>query len=129
MPSCFSSSRRCFGPPGSTEDPPDAAEQARLLGHDLIELTEVQPEPLAARALVQLDAPIRDRDQLRAAFRASAPHHGKSVPRFVFGRLGLPFVKNLPLPLELESGEVLVFLLWRLPGIGMLLLKASVSLK
>src|SRR2546427_5949994 len=55
MPSCFSSLSRGFGQPRSTEDPPDAAEQAGVLGHVLIQLTEVQPHPLAARALVQLD--------------------------------------------------------------------------
>src|SRR5216117_994553 len=51
-------------PPGakSSEDPPDATEETGVLGHHLIELAEVQPHPLAARALVQLDAPIRDGD-------------------------------------------------------------------
>ena len=98
----------------STEDPPDAAEEAFVFGHHLIELAEVQPHPLAARALVQLDAPIRNGDQFGAALRAPPPGDREDALSFFFGHLALPFVEDLPPSLELDSGEVLVFLLCRL---------------
>src|SRR5207244_7871030 len=98
----------------SSEDPPDAAEKASVLGHHLIELAEVQPHPLAARALVQLDAPIGDGHQLAGALRAPSPGNGENAPAFFFGRLGFPLLEDFPPSLELESREVLLFLLCRL---------------
>jgi hypothetical protein len=54
--------------PSSSEDPADVTEQTCVLGHDLVELTRSSHTPWATRALVQLDAPRGDGDQLCTHF-------------------------------------------------------------
>lgn len=78
----------------SREDLPDGAEEARVLGHHLIELAEVQPHPLTARALVQLDAPKRDGDQLSGTPRTPPPGNGEDALSFFFGPLSFPLLSG-----------------------------------
>src|SRR4029453_15003914 len=103
-------------PPGSTEDPPDTAEQTGVLGgHDAIELTDVQPHPLAARATCRARCPDSGRESAPRRISGIVLAPRTACPRVRSRPPGPPFVESLPLSLELESGEVFAFVLGRLP--------------
>jgi len=93
----------------SAKDSLDASEESGIAGGELFQLTDVEPDALTARALVDLDASVRYADQRRATLGASALADRQDAQALFLRGSPLAPRQRCFATLELLTGEVLLF--------------------